>query len=442
MLALLLALTFGYFSRVYRRGFLIDWSISWAFLMCAVLSLAIITAFIEPQDVRGFGSLVATFASLAFSYLYALYLVTGAQELLTGQSLRKRVYRWVIAIVLVGALVSTIVFLEPDEGRERYAIRIGIRFLVLSVALAVVGFFVFMRKRRSPGIGHRILTFGLLSLAGLYGLYTLVVIAFLINRPAALPAFFGVADMVVMAGIGMGMLVWLLEDERERLQKANRELDSFLYRTSHDLRAPIASILGLINLSNLELKDPHSLKMLQLIEERVKKLDGVIGDILQLARSKKSSLTWQLVSLDQLIDEVVADLKFARNAPAISLRYQRAAEHRLRADYNLLKTILGNLFSNAVKYHRTDQPSPYIEVTYQQEPDCTVIEVIDNGQGISEQSLPQIFDMFYRASEQSDGTGLGLYIVQEAVIKMGGHISVRSRLGEGTTFTISLPSAD
>jgi signal transduction histidine kinase len=100
--------------------------------------------------------------------------------------------------------------------------------------------------------------------------------------------------------------------------------------------------------------------------------------------------------------------------------------------------VLSNLVSNAVKYHRLDQEDPYIRVTFRSSSEKIEIVVEDNGQGIPAESLPKIFDMFYRASLDTDGTGLGLYIVKEALSKIKGTISVRSELGKGSSFTVLL----
>ena len=174
-------------------------------------------------------------------------------------------------------------------------------------------------------------------------------------------------------------------------------------------------------------------------EQRVKKLDSVIADFLLLSKSKKSNVTMTTVSLNQLIDEVVSDVKFASHAPSIRLVYEQNEEFKFDSDFMLMKTVLGNLFSNCVKYHDLTKPDPYIRVFYRKLNGKVQIDVEDNGQGIRTENLDRIFDMFYRASSSSDGTGLGLYIVKEALAKLRGTIFVKSFFGKGSTFTILLP---
>jgi signal transduction histidine kinase len=106
-----------------------------------------------------------------------------------------------------------------------------------------------------------------------------------------------------------------------------------------------------------------------------------------------------------------------------------------------MKIILANLMANAVKYHNLEQPNPYIRLSFRRQNDNVEISVEDNGRGISQDSLPKIFDMFYRASDDTEGTGLGLFIVKEALIKIKGTIEVKSEPKKGSKFTIKLENA-
>ncbi len=106
-----------------------------------------------------------------------------------------------------------------------------------------------------------------------------------------------------------------------------------------------------------------------------------------------------------------------------------------------MKVILSNLMANAVKYHNLDQPNPVIRVKFLRKPEGVSITVEDNGQGIPAESLPKVFDMFYRASLNTEGTGLGLYIVREALNKVKGTIAVKSEFGKGSAFIIFLENA-
>jgi signal transduction histidine kinase len=180
---------------------------------------------------------------------------------------------------------------------------------------------------------------------------------------------------------------------------------------------------------------------MDMIEARVKKLDMVISDILSLSRSKKMDVKIEKINLKDLLDNSIADIKFNKGASAISLDYTNDPSHILASDFNQMKIVLNNLLANAVKYHNLDQPNPFIRVLFQRENDVVKIVIQDNGKGIAEANLPKIFEMFYRASLDTEGTGLGLYIVKEALSKIHGTIEVKSELGTGSTFTIILENA-
>lgn len=139
--------------------------------------------------------------------------------------------------------------------------------------------------------------------------------------------------------------------------------------------------------------------------------------------------------------DTIADVKFNQNAPEISLRYSEIPDDSFRADYIQIKIVLSNLIANAVKYHNINQEDPFIRVAFQRTGKSVRIEVEDNGRGILKEALPKIFDMFYRAETGVEGTGLGLYIVKEALTKINGKIEVKSEYGVGSTFTITLLDA-
>ena len=145
--------------------------------------------------------------------------------------------------------------------------------------------------------------------------------------------------------------------------------------------------------------------------------------------------------LKDLVDETITDIKFNKGASAIELDYNPSVADVFVSDYNQIKIVLNNLLANAVKYHNLDQPRPYIRIGFIRNDDQVEIIVEDNGQGIPEESLPRIFEMFYRASVDTEGTGLGLYIVREALNKVKGTIDVTSELGKGSIFRIQLENA-
>ena len=224
------------------------------------------------------------------------------------------------------------------------------------------------------------------------------------------------------------------------LQKANEALDRFVYSVSHDLRSPLSSILGLINLANLT-KDPDELlQIINMIQGRVVAQDNFIREIIEYSRNSRTETTPESIHLSKLVDEVIEALKFDGKADRIEFRKQIPADLMLVSDKLRLTVILSNLIGNAIKYHDLKKESLFIEIGYN--PERNAIYVADNGSGVKHEHQQKIFNMFYRGSDRVAGTGLGLFITKEAVVKLGGSIELKSEYGEGSTFTVKLPSLE
>ncbi len=247
---------------------------------------------------------------------------------------------------------------------------------------------------------------------------------------------------LLVAGSLFGIYKWRIADIEKRnreLKKVNSELDKFVYSASHDLRAPLASVLGLVNVARLS--DGKDIPLyLDLIEKSIQRLDGFIRDIIDFSRNARMEIIREEISFNTLIHEVLDDLRYLDEKNRI-LRMVTVNGHGVfHSDSRRLKIILANLISNAIKYHNVRKENTFIEVKVDYDDHLATIRVIDNGSGIAEQHMLNIFKMFYRANETIKGSGLGLYIVNETVEKLGGEISVSSKFDEGTTFTVSLPA--
>jgi PAS domain S-box-containing protein len=225
----------------------------------------------------------------------------------------------------------------------------------------------------------------------------------------------------------------------EELKIRNTELDNFVYKVSHDLRAPLSSILGLVNLAKLPGNDDNLKDYLPLVGQKVSQLDHFISDVLSHSKNLKLDVRTDLVDLQKVIEQTFTDLSYLTGANQIRKEI-KVEGHDLFSDPWRIEEIFRNLVSNAIKYRRLDNPDPLIEVSAYSTEHATEISFKDNGIGIAEESLDHIFEMFYRASGQSEGSGLGLYIVKNAVDKLGGVVMVDSKLGEGTTFKMVLPN--
>jgi PAS domain S-box-containing protein len=225
----------------------------------------------------------------------------------------------------------------------------------------------------------------------------------------------------------------------EELKIRNGELDNFVYKVSHDLRAPLSSILGLVNLAKLPGNTDNPMEYIELIGSKVEHLDNFIGDVLSHSKNLKMDVSVALVDFGKIIDQTFQDLNYLEGAKGIS-RIERIEGIDFYNDPWRIAEILRNLISNAIKYRKLDHAASEIGIRVNVDNMRAEISFADNGIGIDEANLAKIFEMFYRATEQSDGSGIGLYIVRNAVDKLGGQISVSSRLGQGTRFTIILPN--
>ncbi|MCE2681752.1 MAG: PAS domain-containing sensor histidine kinase [Cryomorphaceae bacterium] len=221
-----------------------------------------------------------------------------------------------------------------------------------------------------------------------------------------------------------------LIDKNTELEKINKELDQFIYSISHDLRSPLLSIKGLLTLIETSVDESESKLYHELIGKSVGRLDNTILEILAYSRNARVDIQRDAFNLKEIVEQLFEDLSFmaAEGEPIIV------------SDRTRIETLLKNLISNAIKYRKKNATDSLVHVKMKNEGASFMIEVIDNGEGISERNQKKVFDMFYRASSSSQGTGLGLAMCQEIVKKLKGEIKLTSQLGEGTTITLILPN--
>ncbi len=229
-----------------------------------------------------------------------------------------------------------------------------------------------------------------------------------------------------------------LQEKNEELTKVNRELDAFVYRVSHDLRAPLVSLLGLISIMRLESSQDKQQRYLTLMEKSIEKLDHFINEIMNYSRNARISLHTEPIALRDFTTEAIESLRYSEKG-TLNILNNIPGDLILHSDPQRLSPIVNNLISNAIRYRDPKKEEQRIILIAQAKERSIQIRIEDNGIGIEEEHLPHIFDMFYRASRHSEGSGIGLYIVQETISKLGGTIEVESTPGAGTGFNISLP---
>lgn len=231
-----------------------------------------------------------------------------------------------------------------------------------------------------------------------------------------------------------------LEAQNRQLLKINQELDRFVYSAGHDLRAPLMSMLGLTDIVEEEADKGQRDHYLALMRRSIHKLDHFIQDIIHFSRNQRTAVVREPVDLARVIDQVWEGLQYLTGGQTIRLETNLLQQTALYTDAQRLKVIFNNLLSNAIRYRNPDRPEPVIRIAGVVNHREARISVADNGIGIAEAHLDKIFGMFYRATESSSGSGLGLYIVKETLEALDGTITVASALDEGTEFTVVIPN--
>jgi PAS domain S-box-containing protein len=231
-----------------------------------------------------------------------------------------------------------------------------------------------------------------------------------------------------------------LKDRNEYLEKLNAELNRFVYSASHDLRAPLRSILGLVYIMQQEDGSEPLHIYLDMIIGSINRLDRFIKDVIDHSKNSRLDIKSEKVDMHTLVSEIFEDMQYINGADKIKKIIEVDDSREMYSDAGRLKVILSNLIANAMTYHKPDQDNPYVKVTLKFNDMHSIITVEDNGSGISQEYHEKIFEMFFRASEDTKGSGLGLYIVKETVEKLEGTITLHSAPNRGTTFTVTVPN--
>jgi signal transduction histidine kinase len=227
-----------------------------------------------------------------------------------------------------------------------------------------------------------------------------------------------------------------LQRMNDELVKRNTELDKFLYSTSHDLRSPISSILGLVNLARVD-KAPHiKSAYLNMIESCSRRQDYFIREIMDQSQNRKGALTREPILFSTLIEETFGQLDSDNHGDYEKL-VDIKQDEPFFCDRWRMQVILNNLLSNAIR-HRNGH-TPLVKIEARVDNRTAFVRINDNGKGIGEEHLSNLGKMFYRATDQGAGSGLGLYIVRETLQRLAGSMNIQSRVGEGTSVELRIP---
>ncbi len=231
-----------------------------------------------------------------------------------------------------------------------------------------------------------------------------------------------------------------LKEQNEQLTKLNSELDRFVYSASHDLRAPLASLLGLIDLTSREMNTDSTKQYLELMSKSINTMDRFIADITEYSRNLRLDTVANKIDFEKLFEEAFDHIQYMLPGPATYSIHSKG-KVPFYSDYERLKMVINNLVSNSIRYKAYGR-DPHIEFRVELAKKMAKVDVIDNGIGIDKKHLDHVFEMFYRANDKNVGSGLGLFIVKETVEKLNGTISISSELNAGTKVHLELPNLE
>ena len=231
-----------------------------------------------------------------------------------------------------------------------------------------------------------------------------------------------------------------IEEIKQEFSERQRELSQLVYAFSHDLHSPLNSMLGLISVAKLDNDLFSKNELMSQMEDRVLKLKSYIKDITTIAQNCHLDISYESVNFKELIDEILCNLNYCDNFDKINFRRRFSDDAMIVTDPVRLKIILNNLLSNALKFQVLDGiTDPTVDISLETKKFKNRISVSDNGIGIEKKYHDKIFEMFYRATTSSGGSGLGLYITKKTVERLDGSISVKSKVCKGTQFIVTLP---
>jgi len=223
-----------------------------------------------------------------------------------------------------------------------------------------------------------------------------------------------------------------------RLMETSFELEQLVYAASHDLRAPLLSVEGLINVAQMEYPDNVPLYLTQ-IKKSIRRLDNFVTGLIYYAQNERIEALEEVVEIPELVAQATEPWQDYDMVPVIRFETQHQGDAKLITDRIRLDIILTNLISNAVRYADRRKEETRVKIKTERSSELFVLSVADNGIGIRKEAQSQVFDMFYKAGERSSGAGLGLYLVKKTVDRLKGKVHLESTYGRGTTVTVTLP---
>jgi signal transduction histidine kinase len=233
--------------------------------------------------------------------------------------------------------------------------------------------------------------------------------------------------------------------QNDELVKINNELDNFVYSVSHNLRAPLSTVMGLLNLARQQTPDTKDwLQYVDMMVSSIQKLDDTLKEILEYSRNARNEVAVEKINFDRIASIALEMQRYQKGFDGVEKSVKIKCDPPFYSDPYRIGVIINNLVSNAIRFSDEEKSHNRIELSVERTSTGVRISIEDNGVGIMTEMHKKVFDMFFRGSVKSEGAGLGLYIVREMVSKLKGTINLQSSPGQGTCVSIELPdlSAD
>ncbi len=231
-----------------------------------------------------------------------------------------------------------------------------------------------------------------------------------------------------------------LMESINKVNKLNENLDKFVYTVSHDLRSPISSALGLIELSKTE-KDINTIHEYMVIQEKsMRRMNDFVSDMLAYYKNSKSVNYYENIDLERLLEDIIEANTTVIKDNKITLEAHTNQPTKFRSDPMKLRIILTNLVGNAIRYIDEEKDTRTIHIEINTNDTNATFIITDNGIGIAKESQEKVFEMFFRATFNKSGSGLGLFMVKELLEKLNGTISLESQEKVYTKFTVVIPN--
>ena len=226
----------------------------------------------------------------------------------------------------------------------------------------------------------------------------------------------------------------------DALKQKNAELETLIYKISHDLKGPLASVNGLFQLYDMpNNSDEMKSNYITLIRKSTKKLEEKLLGLLELGLSKRENIEFEAIPVREKIDEIIKEFESFPGRDEVLFHITATEGLTIDTEEKLFHSVMQNLIENSIKYRKSNTDDAVTKISVRKYKDGIKVKVKDNGLGMDRDLQKRVFDMFYRGHSHTEGSGLGMFIVKTHVEKLGGEIGVKSSPQLGTEFWVYLP---